>query len=303
MTNQLPVILYPGISIGQLQLYAIEKLGDQYGRDEAVQLVKTLLVFYTGLERYQLISQAEAPVREEIYPQLTRAIHDLMSGRPLQYILNSTEFYGLDLAVNSSVLIPRPETEELVDWILNDQHNALQRESELKILDAGTGSGAIALALKSCFPEANVSALDISEAALETAGINAASTKLSVNFILADLLANDVEHLPRNLDILVSNPPYILEAEKMLMRENVLGHEPHLALFVPDADPMKFYRPLAAMAMKLLRPGGLLYLEINENKGDLTRQTLEAAGLVKIESRIDMQGKMRMMRAERAAGE
>lgn len=263
-----------------------------------------LIEFYTGYPSYKLILMAEMPVSSSIYELIKSGVYRLMTSEPIQYIIGYTEFYGLNLKVSKSVLIPRPETEELVDWIVHDQadfskHIDVISKKALRpvIVDLGTGSGAIALGLKKAIQESIVYALDISTDALEIARENAAHNSLDINFIRQDMLADITCFDDTAFDIIVSNPPYVLETELTQMRSNVVGHEPHLALFVPFNDPMKFYFPIALFAFKALKKEGKLYLEINEAYESLTIHTLQSAGFMGIVSRKDLQGKVRMIRA------
>lgn len=208
---------------------------------------------------------------------------------PIQYILGETEFYGLRLKVNPSVLIPRPETEELVQWII--QGNLPENS---RILDIGTGSGCIALSLKSHLKNIQVSGMDISEKALEVARQNALKNRLEVDFFQADVLSwEDFEW--DFYDVIVSNPPYIRESEKPQMHANVLEYEPENALFVSDGDPLLYYRSIAAFAKKHLVEKGLLFFEINENLGTEINELLVEYGFGDIEIRKDINGKFRMV--------
>ncbi len=226
--------------------------------------------------------------------KIQEIISRLKTFEPIQYILGETEFYGLRLIVNPSVLIPRPETEELVDWIVNRD---LPRNS--RILDIGTGSGCIALALKSALKDAKVSGTDISEGALETAHENALKNKLDVRFYQSDILKNNN---PNNevYDAIVSNPPYIRESEKLQMLPNVLDYEPFNALFVPDNDPLVFYRAIAGFAKKYLTENGKLFFEINESLGFEMKNMLFDFGFCNVEIRKDINGKNRMICCEKS---
>lgn len=283
----------PHLKLGEIQHAAISLVNNSYESAETWQLVKILLGFYTGYPPYKLLAMADSQLSVETYEHISTAVRQLAAGVPIQYIIGETDFYGLKLAVGTGVLIPRPETEELVAWIVADNKTHLSPA----ILDLGTGSGAIALSLKSALPAATVSGIDISEVALIIARKNAARTNLDVEFIRFDLLQENDFSEPGKFDIIVSNPPYILESEASKMHINVLDYEPHLALFVPDADAMKFYRPVARLAFKFLNPGGLLYLEINEAFAQLSSETVKAAGFENVEFKSDLQGKTRMLRA------
>jgi release factor glutamine methyltransferase len=237
------------------------------------------------IKKHEIISATEFEKIEAILLRLKNA-------EPIQYILGETEFYGLKLKVNPSVLIPRPETEELVEWVL---HSNLPKN--YRILDIGTGSGCIAMAIKNQLKETKVSGMDISEKALETARQNALENGLEVDFFQDDILN------PKNLqegmyDVIVSNPPYIRESEKPLMHSNVLNFEPENALFVPDEDPLVFYRAIAEFAKKYLSENGSLFFEINESLNTEMVDLLTGFGFSDIEIRKDINGKNRMVRCK-----
>ncbi len=221
---------------------------------------------------------------------------DLQQEKPIQYITGEAWFYGLQFEVNENTLIPRPETEELVEWIIESQKSKVQSQ-KLEILDIGTGTGCIPISLKLNLPQANVSAIDVSEKALEVAKRNAVSNKVDISFIQADIL--EVEDLNQHFDIIVSNPPYVRNLEKQEIKKNVLDYEPHLALFVEDTDALLFYRKIAQLALKNLSPNGLLFFEINQYLGKETVELLENLGFKNIELKKDMYGNDRMIRCEK----
>ena len=221
---------------------------------------------------------------------MTSIVKRLQNGEPIQYIIGFTEFYGLDFKVTSSVLIPRPETEELVEWILLDT-----KQLNPHILDIGTGSGCIAIALAKKMMYATVDAWDISSDALEVAQQNAIANNVSVKFSRVDVLAD--QSYEKNFDIIVSNPPYIKESEKELMSKNVLEFEPHKALFVSNNDALIFYNRIADIAMKQLNKNGLLYFEINQAYGKEVVQLLQEKNYVDVQLRKDISGNYRMIRA------
>lgn len=236
-----------------------------------------------GLEKFRLLTTCQRQQADEMLDRLQK--HE-----PIQYIIGKTYFYGLEFLVNSTVLIPRPETEELVDWIIREE----KKRETLSILDIGTGSGCIASALKYQIPQAKVCAMDISEAALNTARKNANALKQSVQFIQGDALNDDWQK--ESYDIIVSNPPYISADEKYLMRKNVLNYEPHIALFAAG-EALIFYKTISTKALQSLSKGGVLYFEINENKADAVAQILKTAEYTAIEIKKDISGKPRMARA------
>jgi release factor glutamine methyltransferase len=213
----------------------------------------------------------------------------LKNNEPIQYIIGETEFYGLKLKVNSSVLIPRPETEELVEWVVKTELS-----ENCKVLDIGTGSGCIAIAIKSHLKNADVSGIDISPEALEIARLNALENKLGINFFCADIF-NLKEMEGEKYDVIVSNPPYVRESEKVLMHSNVLNYEPETALFVSDNDPLKFYRAIANFAKISLFKNGRLFFEINESQSTEMVELLSGVGFKNIEIREDINGKSRMV--------
>ena len=257
---------------------------------EARQMAKMLLMHHLGLTSTGLVLNADRLVDDHTLEVVEQQVGRLLNHEPIQYILGTAHFYGLDFAVNSSVLIPRPETEELVDWIVKE--NSLVNPA---ILDIGTGSGCIATTLKHQMPQAHVEGWDISSDALAVATLNASSIGVEVAFRQVDILS--CEPSPANhFDIIVSNPPYVRELEKQQMSHNVLDHEPHLALFVSNSDPLLFYRTIAQKAKVMLKPGGLLYFEINEYLGGEMLEMLEKLGYDAI-LKQDLQGKDRMIRA------
>jgi release factor glutamine methyltransferase len=216
----------------------------------------------------------------------------LKKEKPIQYILGETEFYGLPFLVNENTLIPRPETEELVEWILESTKYE-EQNTKLNVLDIGTGSGCIAISLAKNLPSAQVSAIDVSEKALATAHKNAKINKVDVNFILKNIL--ETESLDEKYDVIVSNPPYVRNLEKEEIKPNVLEYEPHLALFVEDNDALLFYRKIAALAKKNLSENGKLYFEINQYLGKETVRLLEGMDFKNVILKKDVYGNDRMI--------
>ena len=231
------------------------------------------------------------PISEETAEKFDKALERLKNWEPVQYVTGTTWFYELPFKVDSRVLIPRPETEELVDWIIHDN-----RDRSGNLLDIGTGSGCIAVALAHYLPSVQVSACDVSYGAIDLAGTNAEVNQVKVDVFHLDLLNGNV-NLPGKFGIMVSNPPYVRPMEKSQMRPNVLEFEPALALFTPDEDPLLYYRRIALLARKYLADGGKLYLEINEALPQETTHVLENAGLYGIMVKEDLNGKKRMVRA------
>jgi release factor glutamine methyltransferase len=232
----------------------------------------------------------QEPISPETAEKFKQTLTRLKNWEPIQYIIGATEFYGLPFRVDRRVLIPRPETEELAEWIIRENGGR-----PVSILDVGTGSGCIAVSLAKNLEMARVSACDISEGALALAGVNAEINRASVRFFSMDVLNGNM-HVPEKVDVIVSNPPYVRNAEKSLMRRNVLDFEPEHALFVPDENPLLFYRSIALMGRKYLADGGKLYMEINEQFPAEVTRLLENTGYYGIDVRKDMAGKPRMIK-------
>jgi release factor glutamine methyltransferase len=276
-----------------------DSLSPVYDRREAASLAWLSISHVCNLERAEYLNLKDTEIPYDKYHSLLKILEQLKTGKPLQYVIGETEFYGLSFKVNPSVLIPRPETEELVEWILSDVRNSKTSLAGLKIIDIGTGSGCIPISLKKNLPEAQICALDISTEALEVSKQNAALNKTSVNFIQADILNPlNGELTDEKFGIIVSNPPYVTNSEKQQMQPNVLLYEPHLALFVPNNDPLIFYKAIADFAIRHSNTKGFLYLEINENLGEETVQFLKQMGFKNIELRKDLSGKYRMIRGQ-----
>lgn len=268
-----------------------KELDSLYSKEEVDNFFFMLMEHYLRLSRLDLaLLPGLVLTRSEEQP-LFGGLAQLRLERPIQYIIGKTHFFGMEFNVDENVLIPRPETEELVQWVLSDMSH---QNSEPCILDIGTGSGCIAVALAKNRPSAKINAIDVSEGALMMAKCNALKNSVSVTFLLADIL--QWETLPNKFDIIVSNPPYVREQEKQQMRANVLKHEPELALFVPNKDPLVFYRKIAAFAQQHLKPNGVLYLEINQYLGKETEQLLKDMDFSEIELRKDSYGHDRMLK-------
>ncbi|MTI30410.1 peptide chain release factor N(5)-glutamine methyltransferase [Cytophagales bacterium RKSG123] len=265
-----------------------QELISYYGEQEAQSMTFWLMEEILDCSRNDVLIDKILEVSEEKELKLTTATQRLKGHEPIQYILGETEFYGRKFSVNEHVLIPRPETEELVHKIIAD--NPIP---ELQILDIGTGSGCIPVTLQKEMKKPEVFALDVSEEALKVAKENIMRNHAQVELLHLDILK---ENLPlQNLDIIVSNPPYVLESEKKLMHPNVLKHEPSLALFVDDEHPLLFYRKITHVATQSLKRGGKLYFEINEAFGKETAALLQAAKFQEIEIIQDLQGKDRFV--------
>lgn len=292
------------MTIRRLEKTFIDELTPVYNFEEARNLAWLSISHVCRFDRMQYLAAKENEVSPQDETSLLLILEDLATGKPLQYILGETEFYGLTFRVNPAVLIPRPETEELVDWILKDAKadNKEPISEEFTILDIGTGSGCIPVTLKKNLPAAKVMAMDISPDALETAIRNSVLNQVEVRFYLDDILnPGESELFNSKFDIIVSNPPYVTNAEKSQMHQNVLEFEPHTALFVQDNDPLVFYKAIAGFAIRQLKPRGSLYLEINEGFGKETINLLKEYGFTDIELRKDLPGRFRMIKATKPA--
>lgn len=299
--------------IKQYKSEFIKQLSPLYDEREAESFFFLILEEKHQLRRIDLALQIDLAFSESDIQTWNAILEQLQLEIPIQYILGSTNFYGLKFEVNENVLIPRPETEELVDWIIESQKSEVGSwKSEvaienLKVLDIGTGSGCIAISLAKNLPNAEVFAIDVSEKALATAEINVKNNNVSIHFVKTDILKiTDLEQLPTSdfqlptkYDIIVSNPPYVRNLEKMEIKKNVLDNEPHLALFVDDDDALVFYRKIAQLAKKSLSEKGQLYFEINQYLGKETLELLENLGFQNIELRKDIYGNDRMIRSEK----
>lgn len=277
--------------IQQFKRYFYSELSEHYPKTEIQSFFNLLTEFQLGLNRAEVILQPTFEINKNDLSFLLNALSELKNHKPIQYILSKTEFYGLDFNVNKHVLIPRPETEELVDWIVHD----FQKERGLKILDIGTGSGCIAISIAKNLPNAEVYAIDVSPEALQVAQKNMILNKVNIHLIEVDILS--LKKLPHSFDVIVSNPPYVRELEKEKMEKNVLENEPHLALFVKDNKPFIFYDKISELAHKHLTNKGTLYFEINQYLGDKTVEILKAKGFKKIELKKDSFNKDRMIKA------
>jgi len=281
-------------SIHNLYKTIVLKLKAIYADEEARAMTDRLFEHYFHLTPTQKVMAGNTIADETRLTLIEESVSKLLSHIPLQYVLGSAFFMDLELFVNSSVLIPRPETEELVSLIL--KHSSGRKTGKgLKILDIGTGSGCIAIALNRYLPESYVSAIDISEAAIKVAAANAESNDANVNFIKADILDHAQWNTYPHYDIIVSNPPYVTQAEKRFMQPNVINYEPHTALFVPDVDPLLFYREIIAFAKKKLSPHGSLWFEINEMFGDELKNMALNQGFKEINIIFDFHGKSRFL--------
>lgn len=269
-----------------------KKLTPRYGDSEANWLVRIIMEHVKGWNQVELLIRADKEVSDFIVGRVNEAVDRLLTGEPIQYIYGDTYWYGMTFKVNPDVLIPRPETEELVDLIVKNNP-----ETDLSVLDVCTGSGCIAIALAKTLKFPTVTAIDISESALDVAQSNSALLKVKVDFFKADAL--NLGDFKKKYDIIVSNPPYVMESEKKDMDSNVLDHEPHIALFVPDSDPLKFYKAIASYALDALTDNGHLYFELNPLTANELTEWMKIHGWNDVQILPDMHSKLRFMVAKK----
>ena len=280
----------------------LQELSSLYEEQEIESFFYIILEKLHGLKRIDLALNPQKVMDGAHLKQWKNIVSELKKQRPIQYILGETTFYGLSFLVNENTLIPRPETEELVELIIESTNYEL-RNTKLKVLDIGTGSGCIAISLAKHLPTSEVYAIDVSEEALATAKKNAELNKVAIDFISTNILdvvtLSAVAGLDKQFDIIVSNPPYVRNLEKDEIKPNVLEYEPHLALFVDDIDPLLFYRKIAELAIKNLNPNGKLYFEINQYLGKETIKLLEDFGFRNVELKKDIYGNDRIISCEK----
>lgn len=275
------------MTIEEIYRHTIASLTQKFGAAEARALTIEAIETLKGWTLTDILTRGDAETTPWLSEQMEKIVARLLNDEPLQYILGKARFHGLQLKVTPATLIPRPETSQLVD-IITDR---LGDTSDLHILDIGTGSGAIAIALARTLRFPMVDAIDVSSDALAVARENASACHAIIKFTHADILATT---LPADTyDLIVSNPPYITESERTDMDVNVLDYEPHTALFVPDADPLRFYRRIATLALSSLHPGGLLAFEINRTQADSMRDLLESSGFGNVDILRDSFGNYR----------
>lgn len=279
-----------GIKVGELARDMRERLTGVYGAGEARDMVRQMFHAFKGWDATALIVHGDATASDWLRGKCEDAVARVLAGEPVQYVTGEAYFYGMDLYVAPGVLIPRPETAELVDMIV-----ARNQEADLRVLDVGTGSGAIAIALSRNLKFAQVTAIDISGDALSVARRNAEKLKAHVSIAGADIFTYDPDN--DSFDIIVSNPPYIAECEKAHMHANVLGHEPALALFVPDDNPLVYYSRIAEVGRRALVPGGRLYFEINPLYADDLGRMLLQQGYEDVELVCDSHNRVRFASA------
>lgn len=279
------------MQIQQFKTTFFNELNNLYPETEIQSFFNLLVEFKLNLTRIEVALQPDFEIQNTELTFLQNSIVDLKKFIPIQYIIGETEFYGLPFTVNKNVLIPRPETEELVDWIIKDWKNS----KEIKILDIGTGSGCIPISLAKNLQNSEVYSIDISSEAIKTAKNNAGINNVSIHFTEADIL--NTTKLTNMFDVIVSNPPYVRELEKEQMQQNVLANEPHLALFVKDENPLLFYDKITDLAKSHLSKNGQLYFEINQYLGKETIELLKSKGFTTIKLKKDIFGVDRMLKA------
>lgn len=292
----------------EAERYIKEQLKKIYEEAEAVKIADLDIEHISGFSKTERISRKQEELSASQSKQLQKDLHRLLQHEPIQYIMNKAWFYGMELYVDQNVLIPRPETEELVQWVVDEVKTAgkdvltgkpleADETTQLKILDVGTGSGCIALAVKKAMPKAEVWGCDTSEEALNVARRNGSTLNIRVDFQGLNFLDEAQQVSLPTVDIIISNPPYVPLKDKEQMHANVVAHEPHTALFVSDNNGLIFYKALADFGKKRLYPNGTIYMEIHEAMGCAVVNLFKENGYNHVELRKDMQGKDRMIRA------
>lgn len=284
------------MTLKEFKLFFTEALLEIYPKTEIDSFFFILMEEKFNLQRIDTVLKPDFIITDNHLIELENIIKRLQKEEPIQYILGKTEFYGLPFFVDENTLIPRSETEELVEWIIleTQQLKTKVKDKTLTFLDIGTGTGCIPISLAQNLNNVNISALDISPKALKIANKNAITNKVKINFFETDILK--AKKLPQQFDIIISNPPYVRELEKIEIKNNVLDNEPHLALFVADENPLVFYKKIADLAKKHLTKDGLLFFEINQYLGKETVNMLQEKGFSNIELKKDLFGNDRMIK-------
>lgn len=279
------------MNIKELNTLIHTSLNSLYPKEEIQVFYFMLLEFYGNISRTNVLLSPELNLDNSLTISILNAVEELKTEKPIQYILGETEFFNNRFFVNENVLIPRQETEELVAWIISET----SKNQEVTILDIGCGSGCISISLAKALPKTKVSALDVSQKALDIAQKNAQRNNAEIKFLHQDILQTD--SLSEKYDVIVSNPPYVRESEKREIQNNVLNYEPHLALFVPDEKPFLFYEKITDLAKKSLNAKGKLFFEINQYLSKEIINMLKDKGVRDIELREDLSGNPRMIKA------
>jgi len=275
----------------EAKIHIRTELNDFYPENEISGFIKIIFSDVFNISTIDLLMKENEVFKEEDFQKLKEIIFRLKEFEPIQYIVGFTEFYGLKFKLNKNVLIPRPETEELVDLIIKENKNV----PNLNILDIGTGSGSIAISLTKNIKQSKVFAIDVSKEAIEVAKINSLENNVQITFVQQDILNKNIDLGLTNFDIIVSNPPYVTNSEKELMEKNVLNFEPKLALFVEDNNPLIFYKTITEFASKNLNKGGKLYFEINEMFGKEVKTLIQSYNFKSVEIIKDINGKDRIV--------
>ncbi len=283
-------------SLGDIYQYFQDRLSSDFTINEIKLMLKELAIKRLKIKESDYLSIKDSKLSESDLLFFRAALKRLQTNEPFAYILGAKHFYNLDIPVSAAVLIPRPETEELVDWILRDEDFS---RGDI-ILDLCAGSGCISFALKDSHPETEVYAIELSEEALQLMNKSKKELNLDIKVVTSDVLSDDLSSAFKagSIKCIVANPPYVLRSDKDFMDKNVLDYEPEMALFVEDDDPFVFYKAIANHAKELLAPGSSLYFEIHEGLARDLMELLDSQGLVNIELRKDLQGKDRMIRAK-----
>lgn len=280
-------------TVQDLVIYIKKELQPIYPDTEVEAITAHVLHHLLNFNRSDIYLKSATNVSKTLYSQLEKIVKELKTYKPLQYVLGHTSFYGCEFEVNEHVLIPRPETEELVDWVLQENN-----QDSCTMIDFGTGSGCIAVSLAKNRPNWQVYGVDISEEALLTAKQNASVNKTNVFFKQDNLLELSDDMMNRRFDLIVSNPPYVTMDQKEEMHANVVDFEPHVALFTPIDDPLIFYKRIASFAQTNLIPGGSVYVEINEARPEETLEVFAQLGF-EVQLKLDIHGKYRMLKASK----
>ena len=281
------------MTYSELKLIWRSKLELIYDQDECDNLFYLACYHIKQWGRSRVLFEKDNELNMDEENAFNGILKPLLTNKPIQYIFGETEFYQLKFKVDEDVLIPRPETEELVDWIVKDHMG----KRNLKFLDIGTGSGCIAISLAKNMIQAGAFAMDISNQALTVAEINARELNVDLQLLKADILEMTDAVVDEFFNIIVSNPPYILKAEEVQMKQNVIGFEPHIALFVTNNDPLQFYKAIADFALLNLQKDGSLYFETHEDYNDKVKLMLQEKGFINVVSKRDLQNKYRFIKA------
>lgn len=296
MSSKSKIIKFVVMTIHEATYFLLKKLRSIYAESEASQITDWVMENITGSGKTERMLYKNSAITDKEEVQLNQYADKLMMNEPVQYVLGEAWFAGMKFHVDKNVLIPRPETEEMLDWVIADCRLQIV---DLDILDIGTGSGCIAVSLKKKLPRSHIKAVDVCSEALFVATNNAINLDAEVDFVLLDFLDKNKWNELGLFDIIISNPPYVKQDEITTMHQRVTNHEPHLALFVPDNDALLFYKAIAGFGKTHLQPGGAIYVEINEALGKEVTELFKKEGYTSIEIKKDMQGKERMVKVKR----